>query len=119
MKRYCMVNVVNQEFLEEYKEAHLNPWRELLESIRNAGTREELIYIYKNLAIIFIECEDIGQYMEKFANSKVGDKWMKKMACLLSENDFADETGKTKKVTGGLEKIFDLNQQLDGKLDQY
>ena len=118
MKRYCMVNVIQPDHVEEYVQAHRNPWREVLEAIRDAGTGEERIYLYKNLAILVIECEDMDAYMEKFANSEVGRRWLKEMSRFLGENDFADENGNTKAVCGGLRKVFDLNQQLAGEFQE-
>lgn len=119
MKRYCMVNVIKKEHLEEYIEAHLNPWEELLETLKDAGTNEELIYMYENLAILFIECEDIDVYMDKFARSEVGIKWLEKMSTFLAETDFADDSGAAKDSISGLQKVFDLNQQLAGNFNQF
>ena len=119
MKRYCLVNVIKQEFLDEYIEAHLNPWDELLECLKEAGTNEELIYMYENLAIIFLECEDIDVYMEKFARSEIGKKWLVKMIPLLEDTEFTDDTGKAGDTPEGLRKVFDLKQQLAGEFNQY
>ena len=107
VKRYCMVNVIKPECVEEYAKAHMNPWPEVLKSIKDAGTKEELIYIFKNYAILFIECEDIDAYMEKFINSEFGKKWMSDMYYMLGENDWADENGNAKDMKGGLKKVFD------------
>lgn len=111
MKRYCMVNVIKKEYLDAYIEAHLNPWKELLECLKDAGTHEELIYMYNNLAIILIECEDIDIYMERFARSETGEKWLKKMSVFLEHTEFADDTGKAKASPMSLRKVFDLNEQ--------
>ena len=119
MKRYCMVNVIKPEYVEDYSNAHMNPWPELLESIKDAGTEQELIYIYKNLAILFIECEDIDRYMKDFVGSEVSKKWMTQMYMYMGDNDWADEEGESKESINGLRKVFDLKQMLEGKFDQF
>lgn len=119
MKRYCMVNVIKQELMDQYINDHLNPWQELLDCLKEAGTNEELIYMYNDLAIIFIECEDISIYMEKFAKSEVGMRWLKKMVPYLVETKFTDSAGETKESVTGLRKVFDLNQQLAGTFDSF
>jgi L-rhamnose mutarotase len=114
-----MVNVIKPEYVKEYAEWHRNPWREVLESIRDAGTKEELIFIYKNYAILFVECEDIHAYMKEFIGSEAGTSWMAKMYYMLGDNDWADENGHPKNMDNGLEKVFDLQQMLDGNFSPY
>ncbi len=116
MKKYCMVNVIKQEYLVAYIEAHLNPWEELLTCLKEAGTHEEWIYMYKNLAILFIECEDMDMYVEKFAKSETGKKWLKKMSEYLEFTEFADDSGQAKNSPVSLRKVFDLNEQLRGHI---
>ncbi len=106
MKRYCLVIELNEEHVEDYVDIHQNAWPEMLEAIKNAGAKEELLYIYKNLSIVFFECENLGDLFEKLGKEPIVDKW----------NATVTPWFKNEPVT--LEKIFDLNQQLQGKLEQ-
>ena len=120
MKRYCMVNVIKEEKIPDYIHAHKNPWPELLQCLKDAGTLEEYIYIYNNLAIVCLTVEnDIEEYLEKFGNSELGKKWLSWMSDFIAESPFADECGNANESSEGLEKVFDLNQQLEGKLQAY
>jgi L-rhamnose mutarotase len=120
MKRYCLVNVIKPEMMDKYIYDHKNPWNELLTCLKDAGTHEELIYIYDNLAIVFLECEDIEMYMDKFAGSEIGKKWLTRMVPYLAETEFTDASGERSSVLPkGLHKIFDLNQMLGGQFEQY
>ena len=119
MKRYCLVNKIKKEFLKEYIDIHKDPWKEVLEALKEAGTHNEFIFMYDNLAIVIIECEDIDVYMKSFGNSEAGKKWFEMVAPWLEESQFIDETGKLHGETNYLEKVFDLKQQLDGKLYPY
>ena len=66
MKKYCIVNEIKPERLEDYVNAHLHPWDELLECLKAAGTKEEYIFMLGNKALVFVECEDMMTYTEKF-----------------------------------------------------
>jgi L-rhamnose mutarotase len=119
MKKYCMVNEIKPERLQEYIDAHLNPWNELLACLKEAGTKEESIFILGNKALVFIECEDMETYLEKFGRSETGKKWLAYVADFIAESPFADETGKAVESAEGLRKVFDLNQQLEGKFEEH
>ena len=119
MKKYCMVNEIKPERLNEYINAHLNPWKELLTCLREAGTKEECIFILDNKALVFIECEDMEIYLEKFGRSEVGKKWLEFVADFIEVSPFADQSGKAVERADGLRKVFDLNQQLEGKFQEH
>ena len=114
-KRYCMVLELKEEYVDDYIEIHKNPWPELLLAEKSAGMVEEIIWIYKNLSIIFFKCEDIKKVFKILADNKVEKKWNLKVG-----NWFKDEKDKDHlKQMETLEKIFDLNQQIRGKLKNY
>jgi len=119
MKRYCMINEVKKENLNDYVNLHNNPWKEMLTAIREAGAANELIYMYGNLAIIFIECEDINEFLKNLGERDVGKQWFEKVSPFLSVSQSVDEEGKVRSEAGYLEKVFDLNQQLDDVLQQF
>lgn len=119
MKKYCMVNVIKSEKLNDYMNAHRNPWPELLTCLKEAGTTEEFIYMLDNKALVYIECDDMQKYLEKFGRSEVGKKWLAYVADFIAESPFADNSGKAVDDAEGLVKVFDLNQQLNGKLEEH
>lgn len=117
MKKYCIVGEIKPESMDGYikyhKEIHKGPYKELLEVIKKSGVKEEVIFIYKNLAIIYFEAEDIDKCYDFQGKFGVTEKWNKLMAPL-----FASAYGfSSSEKLPTLEKIFDLNEQLKGNLD--
>ena len=106
MKKYCMVNEIKPERIQEYIDAHLNPWKELLTCLKDAGTNEEYIFILDNKALVFIECEDMETYLEKFGRSEVGKKWLAFVADFIEVSPFADQSGKAAQNAAGLKKYL-------------
>ena len=115
MKRYCFVIEINEDQMEDYVELHKNPWEETLQGLRDAGAEELLIYRYKNFSILFWECEDIDEVYRKWGANETCPKWNDRLknAYKVSPSIDGSEDVET------LEKIFDLKQQLSGRLEQY
>jgi L-rhamnose mutarotase len=117
MKKYCVVSEIKPECMKSYinhhKEIHKSPYKELLQIIKKSGVKEEAIFIYKNLAIIYFEADDIDRCYEFQKGFEVVKRWNKLMAPLF-ESVYKFDSSKKLKT---LEKIFDLNEQLKGKLD--
>lgn len=107
-KRYCLIIEVKEPFIEEYIKIHKEPWREMLEAIRDSGIKDEIIYFHKNQSIIFMECEDFEASNLKLRATDVCKRWDEKLVPWFEDIGVAFP-----------EKIFDLNQQLDGKLLLY
>ena len=107
-KRYCLIIEVKEPYIEEYIKIHKEPWREMLEAIRDSGIKDEVIYFYKNQSIIFMECEDFEACNLKLRATDVCKRWDEKLVPWFVENGISFP-----------EKIFDLNQQLGGKLLDY
>lgn len=114
-KRYCFINVIKEEFVKEYKELHKNPWKEILVAIKSVGVKELLIWNYKNLAIIYYECDDIDQVYAKLGKLDITDKWNKVLTPWFQKSPVIDVSGEI----ATLYKIFDLNEQLEGNLTKY
>ena len=114
-KRYCLVIELKENYVEEYKNIHINAWSELLKAEKAAGMKEELIWVYKNLSILYIECEDIDKVFKACGNDEVEKKWNITVCPWFKEKPILDGTEKVET----LEKIFDLNQQLASKLEQF
>jgi len=107
MKKYMIVGEIKPEHLQEYIDIHMDPWPEMLEAVHNAGYTNEAIWIYKNQAIIYIECPDDKSHEERNAELRATDickKW-DAMSGPWFESGF---------VT--CPKVFDLAQQLAGEL---
>ena len=114
-KRYCLVIELKEDKIEEYCDIHRNPWPEILDSIKEAGAKELLIWNYKNLSIVYYECEDLDALYEKLGKLDSTAKWNATVGPWFKEAPSLDGSGAVKTC----EKIFDLNQQLSGKLAQY
>lgn len=114
-KRYCFVIEINEDQMEDYVALHKNPWRETLEGLKAAGADELVIYRYNNFSILFYECEDINEVYRKWGANETCTRWNARLskAYKVSPNIDGSDDVET------LEKIFDLNQQLAGKLAQY
>jgi len=107
-KRYCIIIEVKAEHIEEYIKIHKEPWRDMLEAIRDAGIKDEIIYFHKNQSIIFMECDDFEYSNAKLRATDVCKKWDEKLVPWFEPVEIAFP-----------EKIFDLNQQLEGQLLDY
>lgn len=108
MKKYCAVIELKHEHIEDYINIHKNAWPELLKTIKEAGMKEEIIYNFKDMSIIFFECEDIDSIYKKLGETDVVKRWDAAVQpWFASEFIFP-------------EKIFDLNQQLKEQfVEQY
>ena len=104
MKKYLMVIKVKPEFQKEYIDIHQNPWREMLEAIRAAGFVNEAIWYFENQSIIYLECPDHDECNAKLRATEVCKRWDVTVGPWFASQPIMPE------------KIFDLNQQLDGKL---
>jgi len=109
MKKYLIVVEVKPEHLKEYIDIHNNAWPDMLKAIRDAGYTNEMIWIYKNQSIIYLECPD--------------DKENEALDAVLRSTDVCKKWD----ITVGpwfasdftaCPKIFDLGQQLAGELRQ-
>ena len=118
MNKYCLVGEIKSEYVEEYskrhEEIHKGKYKKLLDVIKESGVKNEVVFMYKNLAIIYFEAEDLNtcyKFQEKF---DVTNKWNKIMQPMFASNyDFGGDPDKL----SGLKKVFDLNEQLAGKLN--
>lgn len=104
MKKYLMIIKVKPQFKEEYIDIHQNPWREMLEVIKEAGFTNEIIWYFEDQSIIYLECLDHDDCNAKLRATQVCKKWDITVGPWFAAEPIMAE------------KIFDLNQQLDGKL---
>ncbi len=119
MKKYCLVNTLKPEHIYDYvklhKEAHITEWKTQLHALKRAGAVNCQTYVYDNLVIIFYECEDIIDSFKTLAMNEDNNRWQAKVAPWFARSPKFDGS---EEVTTA-EKIFDLNEQLEGKLTQY
>ncbi len=107
MKKYLCVIEVKAQSAKEYVEIHLNPWREMLDAIKSVGYVNEVIYFYKNQSIIYLELPDELNHEDcnkKLRETDVCKKWDETVCPWFAAQPVM------------CEKIFDLNQQLEGNL---
>jgi L-rhamnose mutarotase len=104
LKKYLMVIKVKPEMREQYIEIHKNPWRDMLEAIRDAGFVNEAIWYFEDQSIIYLECEDHDACNAKLRATAVCKEWDYEMAPRFAAEPVMPE------------KIFDLQQQLAGEL---
>ncbi len=114
-KRYCFVIEINEDQMEDYVALHKNPWPETLKGLKEAGAEELVIYRYRNFSILFYECEDINELYRKWGANPACAKWNARLKNAYKVSPNIDGSGDVET----LEKIFDLKQQLRGKLEKY
>lgn len=119
MNKYCLVGEIKPEYVEEYsrrhEEIHKGEYKEILNVIKESGVKNEVVFMYENLAVIYFEAENLSacyKFQEKFDVIK---KWNKIMQPMFASNyDFGGDSDKL----SGLKKVFDLNEQLEGRLNK-
>jgi L-rhamnose mutarotase len=114
MKRYCFVMELKPEHVKEYCDIHRNPWPEILQSIKDAGAKELVIWNYKNFSIVYYECDDLDALYAKTGPLEVTKRWNAKVGPWLAEAPTLDGSSEVATCV----KIFDLRQQLAGTLEQ-
>ena len=115
MNRYCFVIEINEDQVDDYVNLHKNPWPEVLSGLKAAGAKELLIYNYKNFSILFWEAEDLNEVYRIWGANEACDRWNKRLSKAYKITPSIDGTEDVETC----EKIFDLNQQLAGELEQY
>lgn len=118
MKWYCLVNELKEENVKDYSDihenAHLTHWKTQLDALRGAGAANCMVYIYKNLSILLYQCDDIDESFSRLGQNEDNLKWQAVVAPWFANTPKFDGSEKTVSIT----KIFDLEQQLHGKLEQ-
>lgn len=118
MKTYCLINELKPEYVDDYvrvhEQAHLTGWRSQLNALKKAGAESCVAYIYKNWSILLYTCEDIGESFRALGEDDDNNRWQEMVAPFFAATPKFDGTGPIEPVR----KIFDLNQQLEGTLEQ-
>ena len=118
-KRYILVNEIKPEALEDYiyahEHMHESAYSEQLDVLKKAGAEECICYIYENLAILIYECEDINESFSKLGQDPRRAAWEDFTQPMFANSPKFDGSEPVR----GLRKIFDLNQQIKGKLEEF
>jgi len=118
MRWYCLVNELKPECVEEYRDAHkrmhLTAWRKQLHILREAGAEECICFLNGTQTILFYRCEEINESFAKLGRIEGRSAWDEYTLPMFASTPRFDGTTKV----DGLEKIFDLRQQLAGSLDR-
>ncbi len=107
MNKYLLIIKIKPKAKEEYINIHKNPWNEMLLAIKEAGFVNEVIWYFEDQSIIYLECPDHDECNAKLRATEICKKWDVKMAPYFKAEPVMAE------------KIFDLNQQLEGNLLPY
>jgi L-rhamnose mutarotase len=117
MSKYCIVGQVKPEYLEQYKklhrELHKGPYKELLRVIKESGVREEAVFMHDTTVIIFYETEDLNRAYRLQGGSEDSRRWNELMAPMFASSYEFNVSDRLPV----LEKVFDLTEQLSGRLN--
>jgi len=118
-KRYVLVNEIKPEALGDYVHAHEHmhegAFQEQLDVLKKAGAEECVCYLYGNLAILIYECEDIDKSFALLGQDPRRAAWEEFTQPMFAHSPKFDGSEPVK----GLRKIFDVNQQLNGRLEEF
>ncbi len=117
MKLYCMVNSLKEEGVEGYKHyhetAHQTEWKSQIEALKQAGAQVCNVYLWNGYSIVIMGCEDLDACLAKLAENPENQKWQQLMSGFFQANPKFDGS-----ETQTVLKIFDMNEQAQGFLDQ-
>jgi len=118
-KRYVMVNELKPECVEKYvkahEEMHENEWKEQLDVLEKAGATECISYLFGNYSVLIYECDDITESFQNLAKDPRRAAWEEYTLPMFAGSPKFDGSDSVPY----LKKIFDMKQQLNGKLDQF
>ena len=75
MKAYAWTWKIKNDFLEKYKEMHLNPWPDVLKEHTKAGIHNYSIFQNGNQFFYYFECDNVEEAFKYLATSNICKKW--------------------------------------------
>ena len=118
MKWYCLVNEIKPEHVGDYvdihKNAHKTEWKTQLHALKEAGAENCMVFMFENYAILMYQCDEINESFDKLGKNEDNNSWQRHISSWFAGTPKFDGS----EPVQGLEKIFDLNEQLEGKLEQ-
>lgn len=117
MNKYLMIAELKPEDVNKYREMHLTchktQFNDQLEAIRNCGCASMMTFVWKNYSLLYAECEGtIEEFFDKLGETPANIKWS-----AVTSPWFNPDNGV--EFLPPLEKVFDLEQQLNGELKPY
>jgi L-rhamnose mutarotase len=116
MRWYCLVNELKPECVDEYRDAHkrmhLTVWKRQLEILKEAGAEECIVFLNGTQTILFYRCGEINESFARLGRIEGRAAWDEYTLPMFASTPRFDGTA----AVTGLEKIFDMRQQLDGYL---
>ena len=108
MRRYCILQQVNPEFLEEYKDAHAAVWPEMLQALKDSGWHNYSLFLRGDgLLIGYVESPDLEAAQEAMAKTEVNARWQSAMSKF-----FANADANPDEAFVQVEEVFNLEDQL-------
>lgn len=68
---------IKPEYVDEYVEMHIHPWREIMEAHSKAGIKNYSIFQNGNEFFYCFECDDVKNAFNIMAKSKICAEWDK------------------------------------------
>ncbi len=120
MNRYIMMYELKPENVDDYRQMHKNchhtEFKDQLDAIRDAGFHQMCTFLFENYSVLYVECDgDIDDYFARLGEFEANTKWQKVTAPWFAMTPSFDGNAKQAPI----EKIFDLQQQLDGELKPF
>lgn len=84
-QRSAFVLRVRPDRIDDYLEAHLRVWPEMLDALRAAGIRNYTIFRAANQVFGYFESDDLAAAGEYLNGQEVSARWQDAMAELLEE----------------------------------
>ncbi len=113
MKQYVMVNKLNPDQIDNYRQSHRTmhqgEWKEQLDVLRKAGCVDCKSYLYEDMQVLIYTCEDINESFKKLAQDPRRQAWEEFTQPMFANSPKFDGSVEVQ----GIEKVFDLNEQLD------
>ena len=106
-KKYLFVIKIKPEHQEDYIGLHKDPYPEMLRAIKDAGFTKEVLFFFEGQSIVYVECGGGMSYEEcdrRLREQDICKKWDAAVGPWFEAQPVL------------CEKIFDLEQQLEGGL---
>lgn len=86
MEVICELMKLKPESIKEYIDMHEKPWPGLVKAIKDSGFLEEYIYMFGNLVIVIMKCDNFKNSAERLAKNEIFKKWTREVQHMLEED---------------------------------
>lgn len=106
--RYCFINRVRPDRLDDYTAAHAAVWPEMLEALRDSGWRKYSLHLADDgLLVGYFEADDYAAAQAAMGRTAVNQRWQASM------EEFFVDPGNPDEGFQLLPEIFRLEDQLE------